>query len=100
MAPVGRPPAGHTFVDGIWVHERTGEPYNAQTHAALVRDKKLACLRSLYWERGGQGKRLNRYVRKRTPKAKQITLESATFWIPRAVAPDGDTDGPSTPITS
>ena len=83
MAPVGRPPAEHTFVYGMWVHERTGEPYNAETHGALVRDKKLACLRALYWERGGRTKRLNRYVKKRRPKAKQLTLENAAFWISR-----------------
>ena len=75
MAPVGRPPVGHKFVDGGWVHEATGAPYDAQKRAAAAHARKLACLRKLYWERGGRQKRLDRYVRKRKPKLAQLTLE-------------------------
>ena len=72
--PVGRPPLLHEFVSGVWVHQSTGEPYNRRTHVALVRERKRVCMRRAYWEHGGRQKRLDRYVRKRKPKAKQLTL--------------------------
>ena len=78
MAPAGkrsgRPPLLHEFVGGTWVHQSTGEPYNRRTHEALVRERKRVCMRRAYWERGGRQKRLDRYVRKRGPKARQSTL--------------------------
>ena len=76
MAPPGRPSAGHTFVEGAWVHTEMGEPLDEAAHAAWVRAKKLACMRAAYWHRGGRQKRLNRYVRKCGPNNKQLTLES------------------------
>ena len=75
MAPRGRPPAEHAFVHGVWLHKTTGEPLDPEAHAERVRAKKIACMRSLYWERGGRQKRLARYVRKRKPKPAQATLE-------------------------
>ena len=84
MVPRGRPPAEHVFDadEGGWVHRETRRLFNADAHAEQVRAKKVACLRELYWERGGRQKRLARYVRKRTSKHSQQTLDSA---IARAV---------------
>ena len=79
MAPRGRPPTDHEFdaVEGGWVHKETRRPFDAEAHAARVRAKKVACLRELYWERGGRQKRLARYVRKRKSKHSQQTLDDA-----------------------
>ena len=74
MAPVGRPLAHHKFIDGIWVHVSTGEPYDRRTHAALLKARKRDCMQRAYWECGGRQKRLDRYVRKRRPKDTQLTL--------------------------
>ncbi len=76
MAPRGRPPAGYTFSveSGMWINDATGQPFDPRLHAALVDSKKRACQRRLYWDRGGRQQRLDRYVRKRKPKAKQSTL--------------------------
>ena len=79
MAPRGRPPAEHVFDadEGGWVHRETRRLFDAEAHAERVRAKKVACLRKLYWERGGRQKRLARYVRKRTSKHSQQTLDGA-----------------------
>ena len=79
MAPRGRPPADHVFdaIEGVWVHNETRRPLDPKAHAVRVRAKKIACLRALYWERGGRQKRLLRYVRKRTSKPSQLTLDGA-----------------------
>ena len=79
MAPRGRPPTDHEFdaVEGAWVHKETRRPFDAEAHAEWVRAKKVACLRELYWERGGRQKRLARYVRKRRSKHWQQTLDGA-----------------------
>ena len=79
MAPRGRPPAEHVFDadEGGWVHRETRRLFDAEAHAERVRAKKVACLRELYWERGGRQKRLARYVRKRTTKHSQQTLDGA-----------------------
>ncbi len=74
MAPRGRPPAEHAFVHGVWLHKKTGEPSDPVAHAERVRAKKIACMRALYWRKGGRARRLQRYVRKRPPKPKQLTL--------------------------
>ena len=73
-APRGRPPAGYRCVDGVFKHTETGDPYDVAVHAALVHAKKIACMKSHYWERGGRAARLKRYVRTRQPKATQLTL--------------------------
>ena len=79
MAPRGRPPAEHVFdaESGGWIHKQTRRPFDAEAHAARVHAKKVACLRDIYWERGGRQKRLARYVRKRAPKHSQQTLDGA-----------------------
>ena len=79
MAPRGRPPADHVFdaIERAWVHNETRRPLDPKAHAVRVRAKKIACLRALYWERGGRQKRLLRYVRKRTSKPSQLTLDGA-----------------------
>ena len=79
MAPCGRPPAEHVFdaESGGWVHKQTRRPFDAEAHAARVHAKKVACLRDIYWERGGRQKRLARYVRKRASKHSQQTLDGA-----------------------
>ena len=46
-APRGRPPAGHRYVDGVFVHAETGIPFDPELHAGLAHAKKLACLRAL-----------------------------------------------------
>ena len=76
MAPRGRPPAGHTFnaEKDVWINDETGQQFDPRLHAALVDSKKRACQRRLYWERGGRQQRLDRYTRKRKPKAKQLIL--------------------------
>ena len=77
MAPRGRPPAEHVFDadEGGWVHKDTRHPFDAEEHAARVHAKKVACLRAIYWERGGRQKRLARYVRKRASKPSQQKLD-------------------------
>ena len=59
---------------GTWINDETGQPFDPRLHAALVDSKKRACLRRLYWQRGGRQQRLGRYTRKRRSKAKQLTL--------------------------
>ena len=58
----------------MWINDETGKPLDPRLHAALVECKKRDCQRRLYWERGGRDQRLARYVRKRKPKAQQLTL--------------------------
>ena len=72
MAPPGRPPVNHTFVDGAWVHIAGGR-YDANAHANFLRERKRNCTKRWYWERGGRDQRLRKYVRKRH-KVKQMTL--------------------------
>ena len=103
MAPRGRPPTDHEFdaVKGGWVHKETRRPFDAEAHAALVHAKKLACLRELYWERGGRQKRLARYVRKRTSKHSQQTLDGtfaqAVPHTPQLVGGGGKAANPGRP---
>ena len=86
MAPRGRPPAEHVFDagEGGWVHKETRRPLDGEAHAERMRAKKVACLRALYWERGGRQKRMARYVRKRASKPPQQTLD---FALARAAPP-------------
>lgn len=86
MAPRGRPPAEHVFDAGKggWVHKETRRPLDGEAHAERMRAKKVACLRALYWERGGRQKRMARYVRKRASKPPQQTLD---FALARAAPP-------------
>ena len=81
MAPRGRPPADHVFdaIERAWVHNETRRALDPKAHAVRVRAKKIACLRALYWERGGRQKRLLRYVRKRMSKPSQLTLDGASL---------------------
>ena len=76
-APRGRPPAGHRYVDGVFVHAETGIPFDPELHAGLAHAKKLACLQAHYWQRGGRAKRLQRYAKKCRRRRTQLTLEES-----------------------
>ena len=45
-----------------------------RTHEALLRERKRACMRCAYWGRGGRQKRLDRYVKKKPRRSRQLTL--------------------------
>ena len=77
-APRGRPPAGHRYVDGVFVHAETGIPFDPELHAGLVHAKKLACLQAHYWQRGGRAKRLQRYAKKCRRRSTQLTPAEST----------------------
>ena len=73
-APRGRPPFGYRYVLGEWRHMETGDPFDSQLHVAGVRARKQACVNLSYWAKGGRDRRLARYIKKRKPVARQITL--------------------------
>ena len=52
----------------------TGDPSDSQLHVAGVRARKQACVNLSYWAKGGRDRRLARYIKKRKPVARQITL--------------------------
>ena len=87
LAPRGRPPAGYRYDGGVFVHTETGAPFDPELHAALVHAKKLACLRAHYWQRGGRSMRLQKYVKKRRWRHKQLTLAEARAQISKGAAP-------------
>ena len=60
------------------MHSESGAPFDPDLHATLVHAKKLACLKTHYWERGGRAKRLRKYVKKRVRRHKQLTLVEVT----------------------
>ena len=86
VAPRGRPPAGYQYVAGMYVHLETGNPFDPGRHEVLVHAKKLACLKAHYWQRGGRSKRLQRYVKKRGWRQKQLTLAEATVQLAEGAA--------------
>ena len=70
--------AGHKYVGGLLMHSKSGAPFDPDLHAALAHAKKLACLKTHYWERGGRAKRLQRYTQKRVRRHTQLTLAEVT----------------------
>ena len=51
VAPKGRPPLFHKWVDGLgYVHVQTGEKFDRLKHKDFTRARKCKCERIRYWD--------------------------------------------------
>eukprot|EP00959_Pyramimonas_sp_CCMP1952_P138701 2903169-Pyramimonas_sp.AAC.1 len=72
MAPVGRPPLGYDWRDGIgWVHAATGEPFTREAYRAELRKRQRELEKSRYWDddTGTRARRMQRTLKEAKARA-------------------------------